>query len=111
MDQFEESSEKVKAELHRHLEYLEDWYDESLAGSVEQVTDAIADGTAVVTDTLDDVAKTVNDVFGDAADSWESFEVADTYDEVSDVVADVFDEAARSWTDILSWSAACENGA
>lgn len=47
----------------------------------------------------------------DAADSYESFEAADTYDEVSDVVADVFNEAARSWTDILSWSAACENGA
>lgn len=35
VDQFEENSEKVKAELYRHLEYLEDLYDESLADSVE----------------------------------------------------------------------------
>lgn len=59
----------MKTELHRQLEYFEGLYDESVAGSVERVTDAVADKTAIVTDALNDATEVVADVFADVADS------------------------------------------
>lgn len=103
MDQISSDTEEVWKDLH---ERLKDWYDHTVVS-----TDLVAEKAEKAAKALDDVTDAVVDVFDEAAESWRNLEIKDTFDDINGVMHDVYDEAAKSWTDMLSWSAACENGA